>query len=654
MFDFIRTHQRLMQLVLLLLIVPSFVLIGVSGYTTYTANDDALVTLADTSITAQEFDQARRAQLDQLQRQFGDAFDPAMLETEAARRALLESLIDRHVVFNVARQQRFTVSDAALRRVIAAIADFQVNGQFSPQRYSEWLTLAGLTSRAFEDSQRSELALSQVLSPIAATASVPQPVATKLGEALTAERRVRLQEFPIAQYRSGITLTQDDLHAWYAQHQDVFALPEYVDVQYLVLDEAVAMADLPNVSEDDIQSYYEQNKARYVQPARINLSHILLMLPAGADAGERAQIQARAQEIAARVAAAPDTFAEVAREVSQDAGSASNGGSLGWFTQGVLPKSIDDAVFTLQKGAISGVVESPDGLHVFRADDVQTPHNETFAEIRAKVQADVQRELGAQRYADMASRLTGLVYDNPEQLDPIAQALGLTVRHASGITRDGLLSFQDVGSDAASAGSDAGMLADVRVRRALFTPESLGARHNSGVITIAPDTLLVARVTAVHPAAVPEFVRVEDRVRQRLLDERALQAARAAGEAALALWRGEDASSIPAGFGEMQAISRLNPQGVEKPLFDAIFQANVAQLPVFVGAEQSHGYVVARIESFGSGSADAQALTAQLGDELNRTWGSLEQQAVLRQLRVQEQVKWLPQAERVVRGEDAL
>jgi len=373
------------------------------------------------------------------------------------------------VVFNVARQQRFTVSDTALSRVIAAIPEFQVDGQFSAQRYSEWLNLAGLTAKAFEDSQRSELALSQVLSPIATTAFVPQPVVTGLRAALTAERRVRLQAFPAAQYRSGITLTQDDLQAWYAQHQDAFALPEYVDVQYLVLDEAAAMADLPDVSEDDIQRYYEQNKARYVQPARISLSHILLTLPAGANAGERAQIQARAQEIAARVAAAPDTFAEVAREVSQDAGSAGNGGSLGWFAQGVLPREIDSAVFALQKGAVSGVVESPDGLHVFRADDVQTPHNETFAELRPKVQADVQRELGAQRYADMASRLTGLVYDNPEQLDPIAQALGLTVRHASGITRDGLLSFQDAGADAASAGSDAGMLADVRVRRALFT-----------------------------------------------------------------------------------------------------------------------------------------------------------------------------------------
>jgi len=652
MFDFIRTHQRLMQLVLLLLILPSFVLIGVSGYTTYTSNDDALVTLNDASITTQAFDQARRTQLDQFQRQFGDAFDPALLDTEAARRALLESLIDQSVVFNVARQQRFRVSDAMLRQAIAAMPDFHVDGRFSAQRYSEWLNLVGITSQTFEDSQRSTLALGRVLSPIAATASVPTPVADWLRAALTAERAVRLYTFPTAQYRNAIEITPADLNDWYAQHQNDFSLPEYVNVQYLVLDEAAVMADPPAVPEDELQRYYAQNLSRYVQPPRVNLSHILLNLPPGANAEDRAQVQARAQEIAARVAAAPESFAEVAREVSQDAGTARSGGALGWFNPGSLPKAIDDAVFALEKGAVSGVVEGPDGLHVFRADDIERPQTETFADLRDKVLADVQRELGAQRFADMASRLTGLVYDNPEQLEPIAQALGLTLRSASGIARERLLSFQDVGAEAASAGSDAGMLNDVRVRRALFTPEVLTERHNSGVVTIAPDTLLVARVTDVQPASVPELAKVQDRVRERLLNERALAAARQAGEAALADWR--DAIGIPEGFGDVQHVSRLQPQGLEKPVFDAIFQASTQDLPAYVGAQQSDGFVVARIESASAGSEDALALLASLDNDLGQAWGGLEQQAVLRHLRVQEQVQWLPEAERIIRGEDAL
>jgi len=651
MFDFIRTHQRLMQLVLLLLILPSFVLIGVSGYTTYTSTDDELVSLNDATITAQMFDQARRTQLDQFQRQYGDAFDPALLDTEFVRRSILESLIDRQVIANVANRQHFNVSDIMLRQNIAATPDFQVDGQFSESRYDEWLSLVGLTRKAFEGSQRAELALGRVLSPVATSAFVPQPVVTWLRDALMAERAVRLYSFDAAQYRDAVEITPTDLQDWYAQHQDEFAVPEYVNIQYLVLDEAAAMADLPAVSDEELQQFYAQNKSRYSQPARVNLSHILLTLAPGADADERARAQAQAQDIAARVAAAPESFAEVAREVSQDAGSARNGGALGWFNQGTLPRAIDDAVFALERGAVSGVVESDDGLHVFRADDVEHAQNDSFAEVRAKVQDDVRRELGAQRYADMASRLTGLVYDNPEQLEPIAQALGLTLRTANGIARDRLLSFQDAGLQAASAGSDAGMLNDVRVRRVLFTPDVLNTpRQNSGVITLAPDTLLVALVTEVHPASVPALAQVEDRIRARVRDARARETARTMGEAALATWRA-NTETVPDGFGEVQHISRLQAQGVEKPLFDAIFQAAAADLPLYVGAEQSTGYTVARVESVSSGTA-AQDLLANLGPDLGMAWGNLEQQAVLRLLREQEKVKWLPQAERVVRGED--
>src|SRR5690606_1852028 len=108
MFDFIRTHQRLMQLVLLVLILPSFVLIGVSGYTNYVSGDHDIVTLADTSITQQEFDQARRNQLQQLQMNSPGGFDPAILDTPQARSALLDSLIDRRLLVEKARKERFS------------------------------------------------------------------------------------------------------------------------------------------------------------------------------------------------------------------------------------------------------------------------------------------------------------------------------------------------------------------------------------------------------------------------------------------------------------------------------------------------------------------------------------------------------------------
>src|SRR5690606_3141108 len=125
MFDFIRTHQRLMQFVLLILILPSFALIGVSGYTNYVSGDHSLVEVGDTAITQQEFDEARRNQLQRMQASAGGAFDPAVLDTPESRRALLDSLVERRLIINEATEERFSVSDAMLREAIASIPELQ-------------------------------------------------------------------------------------------------------------------------------------------------------------------------------------------------------------------------------------------------------------------------------------------------------------------------------------------------------------------------------------------------------------------------------------------------------------------------------------------------------------------------------------------------
>src|SRR5690606_38899488 len=169
MFDFIRTHQRLMQLVLLVLILPSFALIGISGYSNYVSGDEEIVKVGDGAITRQEFDQARREQLQRFQTSSGGAFDPSVLDNPDARRNLLESLIDRRVIIDQAQEQRFSVSDNVLRQTIASIPELQENGRFSPQRYSDVLASMGVSSRDFEQSQRGEMALQRVLAPIGDT-----------------------------------------------------------------------------------------------------------------------------------------------------------------------------------------------------------------------------------------------------------------------------------------------------------------------------------------------------------------------------------------------------------------------------------------------------------------------------------------------------
>lgn len=654
MFDFIRSHQRLMQFVLLVLIVPSFALIGVSGYSSYVSGDHDLVRIGKSAVTMQEFERARSNQLRQMQETSPGGFDPAVLDAPPIRAALLESLIDYRVQASTAAQERFSVSDAMLRESIAAMPQLQLDGQFSADRYNDALAAVGMNTRDFEQSQRFELALARVLGPVTKTATVPSTVINHLERALTDARSVRLHVYEADSFADEVNVSDSDIQAWYDEHKQNFEIPEQVSVQYLLLDEAAAMANLPTVTDADLQNYYEQNKTRFTQTGRTNLSHIQINAPAGAAQEQRDEAREQANKIAAMAQADPFAFSDLAKEHSQDAGSARSGGALGWVTQGTWPTALDQAIFALNEGQVSDVVEGPSGYHIFIANEVQPEQVQTLDDVRATVQQEILHQMGAERFADMATRLTGLVYDQPESLDPAAQALGVGLKTAGGVTRDGLLPAAQAGADAASASQDASILADVRVRQALFSPQVLNERQNSGIIEISPDTMLAVRVQDIKPAHTPELEQVADRIRDQLVSQRAHELAVAAGQQDLAQLT-QDSMASPEmldKFGEPLTVSRINPQGVEKPVLDAALSLDADAIPAYAGVENSRGFVLISVEGIATQSADADVLAA-LPAQLTQLWGRAEEQAVLLAMRVQSDVEILPEAHDAINNVDS-
>ena len=652
MFDFIRTHQRLMQLVLLILILPSFVLIGVSSYTNYVSGDRELVKVGDSAITEVEYDQARRRQLEQMQQTMQGAFDPSLLENPAVRLALLESLVDRKVILDTAQHYRFNVSDDLLRQSIASIPQLQLDGRFSAERYNEVLASVGLTTREFEQGQRAELAMNRVMGPVAETAAVPVATLGQLEKALSEQRTVRVQAFNTADYIANIQISPEDIQSWYDANKSSLELPEQVSVEYLLLDEEAALAGLPAVTEADLKLYYDQNKGRYVQPARVNVSHIQLNVPSNATAEQRKAIEDQANQLRAAVAAAPDTFAQSARDNSQDAGSAGSGGQLGWISPGSWPADFESAVFKLAQGDISPVVAGPSGFHIFKANEVQPEQGETFEQARAKVEHEVRRQLASERFADMATRLTNLIYDNPASLAPAADNLGLTIRRADGIARERLIPENFVvGPNPASSSAHVAVLADERVRRALFSPAALTEKQNTAVIEIAPDTLVVLRVEALTPAQVPALDKVTALVRERVLSERAREEAVKAAEQLLAkLQANPEDTELLKGFGPDQVVSRIASEGLDQAAIEAVFGVSATQLPAYAGARSASGYVVAQVSHVAPGDTSSPLL-ASLPSQLNSALGSAEEAAVLKALREQAKVKFTPEAEKIIQGE---
>jgi peptidyl-prolyl cis-trans isomerase D len=647
MFEFFRTHRRWMQFILLLLIVPSFALVGIQSYESFMRREPKLAVIGDQAIERSEFDRAHRNQLEQMRERLGTQFDPALIDTPEARRQLLDQLINRHLMVQVANDARFSVSDGTLRDTIAAIPQVQDNGRFSPERYRQVLAAQGMTPTQFEANLRRDLAVGLVLDPVSASAKLPASVVDSIATTLTQQRVVALRDFKAADFRGKVQVSQQDIQAWYDANKQQLEVPEQVHAQYLVLDEAAATKGV-QVKNDDIESYYKQNQARFGQPERRRVSHILIQVPANATEEQRQAARARAEELVTQATATPDGFANLAKKFSQDAGSAQQGGDLGW----VAPPGLEQAISELSKGQVSGVVASPAGFHVLKVTDFQPSSVKPLAEVRSQIVAEIRKQLASARFSDMATQLTKLVYDQRDSLQPAADALGLKLRTAGGITRTGLLPSAQAGADAAAGSPDAVLLDNPRVRQALFTPDVLRDKSNSGVIELSPDTMLTVRVLEVKPAHIPALADVQDSIRERLTAERAADAARLAGEAALKTLQGAaPAATATEGFGSTLTVSRQTTQGLARPVLEAIMRMKPNQdKPAFAGVSVGPNFTLVRLDRVEAGTVTDED-RASLAMQMASVWGQAEAAAALEALRQEHGVKVLPDAEKAIKGD---
>lgn len=645
MFNFIRRHQRLMQLVLLVLIVPSFVLIGVGGYTNYNSGDEDLVTVGGQTITMQEFDAARRNQLNEMQRSMGDAFDPAVVDSPQVKQQLLDSLINRRALIEIATSERFNVSDMALRQAIAKMPEMQEEGVFSAERYNQLLAGAGLSSREFEQLQRAELTLNRVVTPVIETAILPKDISAELQKILTESRTIQLHDFSVEQFMAEQHVTEHEIEAWYEANKEQLKLPDYVNADFILLDEEAAVSRVKNVNEDDLQAYYEQNKSRFFTPARIHLSHILV--ETGSSDSEQHAAKQRAKELAEQVKVNPEQFAELAKTESADKGSASGGGELGWITQGNWPEGLEKAVFSLNKGEVSGVIEGPDGYHIFKVNDYVAEQSQPFETVRDEMTEEVRQQLAAEQFAEMATQLTNLVYESPDSLDAAADALGLSIQQGLGVARDRLLSNAELGITAQPAQA-AALLDDPRVRRALYSAQALEQRQNAGLIELSSDAILAVRVNDFVPAHVPELAQLREQVKEQLLYEKALVAARQAGEQKLEeLVSGAETDLS---FSPSIEVSRIDSQQLPKDTLETLMGLDIHTLPAFTGAESDTGYQLVKIVAQDSSPLDP-LIADMLQAQLQQLWGDAQEQAFLDALRVQLQVKELPALEKAMSAE---
>jgi peptidyl-prolyl cis-trans isomerase D len=610
MFEFIRTHQRLMQFLLLLLILPSFVLVGVSSYNNRGGGNDGVATVDGKSITQQEWEAAQRRQLDQARQMMGDRFDQKLFDTPEAKQAVLDQLVAERAINAEIVRDHLTVSDASLQKAILEIQAFRKDdGTFDMDRYKAALAAQGMTPEMFDARMRHDLAVQQLVGSVQQTAFAPRAVANRLSDINDEEREVQEIQFPAAAYVSQVKVTDDMIKAYYDKNAAQFQVPESVKAEYVVFD-AAAVEKQVNVSDAEIADAYNKNKARFTTPEKRTASHILINVKKGASAVDDAAAKAKAQAILDDVRKNPDDFAKVAKAQSQDPGSAELGGDLGVVQKGVFVKPVEDAIYGLKEGEISGLVRSEFGYHVIKVTKIVPESQKSLDEAKPEIVAELKKAKMSAKYSELAETFTNTVYEQADSLKPVADKLGLAIQTVDGLTRtpNPALGPSPVNND--------------KFLKAIFANDALTNKRNTEAVEVAPSTLVAGRVVAFKPAAKRPLAEVEGVIRQRVTQEEAAKLARQAGEAKLAAAK---ASGDAAGFGEAKTVSRTKQPPINETAAIAVLKADTSKLPAYVGVEiPGQGYGVYRIVKVGQPAQPDQARRKQEAEQIGRAVGTAE------------------------------
>lgn len=616
MFDFIRKHTKITMGFLFLLIVPSFVLFGLDGYTNQKDKSAVVAKVDGQEILQTEWDRAHARETERMKASM-PSLDAKLLDSPEAKYATLERLVRDRVLAAAVGSMKLNTSDQRLARELQQNPEVaslrRPDGTLDMERYRQLLGAQGLSPEVFEANVRADLSTRQVMLGVSNSGFSSNAVADASLSAYFEKREVQLATFNSADFAAKLTPTDAELEQFYKANENLFQASEKATIEYVVLD-VESLKRSVVVTDADLKSYYDQNLQRLSGKEERRASHILITAAKSLPDAERAKAKAKADELLALVSKAPDTFADVAKKNSQDPGSAPAGGDLDFFARDAMVKPFSDAAFAMKKGDISAVVESEFGFHIIKLTDIKAPKQSTFEEMKPELELQAKNQLAQKKFTESAESFSNSVYEQADSLKPVAERYKLELKTATGITRK-------------PPPGTSGALANSKFLNAIFSPDATEKKRNTEAVEVASNQLVAGRVVEYTPARTQPFAEVKDAVRQRWVTSRGAEAARKEGAAKLAAWTAapQDALLQPA-----ITISRDQAQGQKMPpqLLDAALRSDAAALPAFKGVDLgAQGYVVVKVLKVLPRTESAPEAAKQERSQYNQAWSSAESAA---------------------------
>jgi peptidyl-prolyl cis-trans isomerase D len=506
---YMRRHKKWLY-VFLWLVIAAFIVLYVPALdpTQDGTAAEAVVTVGELPVSVGEFQRTYYRQRQLYSRLYQGRLDEAMLRRLGLEEQVLEGLVTDRLVQLETERLGITVSDEAVARAIATSPEYQVDGRFiGTGELRRRLELAGMTEQAFAESLRRQLLREQLQGLIGDGVVVSDAEAEREFRRRTAQVELEYVLADAERFRGEVEPTEDEIAARFATGPERYTIPEKRVVSYVLLDRDLVLPRV-EVADRDISLYYQDHRDEFREEEEFCARHILVKVsPAEGGEGHSEEDATRiAQALLERVQAGDD-FAAIARASSEDQGSAASGGDLGCFPAGRMVPEFDNALYDLEPGQTSGLVRTSFGVHIIQLESLQQERTPPLADVEARVRQLVTEEKMSTLGDELAQTLATALGEG-RTLSEAAAEQGLEVKVSEPFAR----------------GETPPSLASATLVKRVFEMET-GEAEKEGYAL--PQGAAFVALDEVQPSRVPELDEVRDRLRGDIVEETALEKARA-------------------------------------------------------------------------------------------------------------------------------
>jgi peptidyl-prolyl cis-trans isomerase D len=511
--------------VLLVIFLVPFALVGIDGYFSGGNSANEVAHVGDQIVYKSQFDQAVSRQRDQLLTQVNNNAD--LIDDGVLRELVLNQLVNQALLQHQANRLGFVLSDAQISEFIQKEPSLQENGKFSEKLYQDFLKRSGQDSKTLIADIRRQYSLQLFAGGVQNSAFVGKTELDRMLALQGEQRRLHLASFPLANYMAKVQISDDQIAKYYTANKSKFKTPESVDLEYLVLDSTPFLAKI-QITDADLQARYQENlKANQANVER-QAQHILISVD---DKTKDADAKKKADDLYARIQKGED-FATLAKEFSQDPGSAINGGDLGFAAKGTFVPEFEAKLDALKINEVSQPVKTQFGYHIIKLLATRQPDAPSFEDQKPQLTQDVMKAKLDSAYADAVNELNELAVDSSTLVD-LAKAYGLTVQKAPNFTKAG----------------GAGDLANPEVTRMAFGDEALIDQRISSGLNIGENRTLWLQSKNHKPVREQSLAEAKLTVKAQLLQQEAIKLAKQDAErVAAALNKGTAPADVQTQF----------------------------------------------------------------------------------------------------------